>query len=182
LYSPKAVDDFEKAFIRIRKILKEKKWPGVEEGQNWGTPSLKVKGKMLVRLREPGVLVFMCPLDAKEMLLQVAPHIYFELPHYKGYPAILAKMDAIEDDEIAEMVEEHWRKIAPKKLVAEFDEGKSKSNADVRSVPTSKMRAKDSPGKAKQVPVKRATNANVLTKTKTHKQATARAKHKGSSV
>src|SRR5690349_11569090 len=78
----KPVDDFERAFIRIRNILKEKKWPGVEEGQSWGTPSLKVKGKMLVRVREPGVLVIMCNLEAKEMLLQVAPHIYFDLPHY----------------------------------------------------------------------------------------------------
>jgi hypothetical protein len=30
-------------------------------------------------------------------------------------------MDQIEDDELAEMIEEHWRKIAPKKLVAEYD-------------------------------------------------------------
>lgn len=119
------MDDFEKAFQRIRKIAKAKKWPGVEEGQSWGTPNLKVKGKMLFRVREPGVGVLMCPLDAKEMLLMVAPHIYFDLPHYKGYPAILVHLDKIEDDEIAEMIEEYWRKIAPKKLVDAYDEAVS---------------------------------------------------------
>ena len=124
------MDDFERAFQRIRRILKDKKWPGVEESTSYGTPSLKVKGKMLVRLREPGVLVIMCNVEAKEMLLQVAPHIYFELPHYRGYPAILARMDQIEDDEIAEMIEIYYRKAAPKKLLSELEEVESQPRAE----------------------------------------------------
>jgi hypothetical protein len=119
------VDDFEKSFQKVLAVLEEKKWPGVEVSESWGTPSLKVKGKMLARIREPGVLVLMCNLEAKEMLLMVAPHIYFELPHYKGYPAILAHLDIIESDEIAEMIEEYWRKIAPKKMVADYDAAKT---------------------------------------------------------
>ena len=115
------MDDFDRAFKRIRAIAKQKNWPGVEEGQSWGTPSLKIKGKMLFRVREPGVGVLMCRLEAKEMLLQVAPHIYFDLPHYKGYPAVLIHLDQIEDDEIAEMIEEYWRKIAPKKMIEEYE-------------------------------------------------------------
>jgi len=115
------MDDFERSFQRIRAILKDKKWPGVEESTSYGTPSLKVKGKMLFRIREPGVGVLMCNLEAKEMLMLVAPHIYFELPHYRGYPAVLVHMDQIEDDEIAEMIETYYRKVAPKKLLAEFE-------------------------------------------------------------
>ena len=123
------MDAFDRAFKRIRAIAKQKNWPGVEEGQSWGTPSLKVKGKMLFRVREPGVGVLMCRLEAKEMLLQVAPHIYFDLPHYKGYPAVLIHLDQIEDDEIAEMIEEYWRKIAPKKMIDEFDARQSTPKA-----------------------------------------------------
>lgn len=123
------MDDFDRAFIRIRTIAKQKNWPGVEEGQSWGTPSLKIKGKMLFRVREPGVGVLMCRLEAKEMLLQVAPHIYFDLPHYKGYPAVLIHLDQIEDDEIAEMIEEYWRKIAPKKMIDEYDGRQSTPSA-----------------------------------------------------
>lgn len=136
------MDDFERSFQKIRAILKDKKWPGVEEGQSWGTPSLKVKGKMLVRVREPGVLVIMCNLEAKEMLLQVAPHIYFDLPHYKGYPAILARMDVIEDDEIAEMIEEHYRRIAPKNFVAEYDDAAQVKTAPSKAAKVSKPASK----------------------------------------
>ena len=134
------MDDFERAFQRIRRILKDKKWPGVEESTSYGTPSLKVKGKMLARLREPGVLVIMCNVEAKEMLLQVAPHIYFELPHYRGYPAILARMDQIEDDEIAEMIEIYYRKAAPKKLLSELEDVESKPKAQAKP-PATKSRA-----------------------------------------
>ena len=115
------MDDFEKSFLRIRKILKQQKWPGVEESTSYGTPSVKVKGKMLARIREPGVLVLMCNVEAKEMLMQVAPHIYFELPHYRGYPAVLVRMENIEDDEIVEMIDVYYRKIAPKKLLSEYE-------------------------------------------------------------
>jgi hypothetical protein len=135
------VDDFEKSFLPIRALLKKKQWPGVEEGLSWSTPSLKVNGKMLVRVREPGVLVLMCNLEAKEMLLQVAPHIYFDLPHYKGYPAILVHQDKIEDDELAEMIEEHYRRIAKKKLVEEFD-SRSTGSASKATKPKSAVAPK----------------------------------------
>jgi len=146
------VDDFDRAFKRIRRIAKEKNWPGVEEGQSWGTPSLKIKGKMLFRIREPKVGVLMCRLEAKEMLLQVAPHIYFDLPHYKGYPAVLIHLDQIEDDEIAEMIEEYWRKIAPKKMLDEYDarqtapRPKDKAKARARA---KEIRAPEDKAKAK---------------------------------
>jgi len=148
------MDAFEKSFQRIKAILKVRQWPGVEVSTSYSTPSLKVKGKMLVRVREPGVLVLMCNLEAKEMLMMVAPHIYFELPHYKGYPAVLVHMDKIEDDELAEMIEEYWRKIAPKKLIAEFDalkEQRAEVVADTRS-------------KGRNRPAKKALTKNALLK------------------
>ena len=115
------MDAFEKSLQPILAIAEEYAWPGVEVGESWGTPALKVKGKMLIRVREPGVLVLPCELEEKEVLMLVAPHIYFELPHYKGYPAVLIHQENIEDDELAEMMEKAWRKLAPKKLIAEFD-------------------------------------------------------------
>lgn len=39
----------------------------------------------------PGVetLVPMGPMDEKERLIEMAPEIYFETEHYKGWPALL---------------------------------------------------------------------------------------------
>ena len=119
------MDDYTASFDKVRAICRETGLPGLEEGQSWGTPAMKVKGKMLVRVREPDVLVLPCDLDEKEILMQVAPHIYFETKHYSGYPAVLVHLDAIEPDELAERIEMEWRKMAPKKLVAEFDKQKA---------------------------------------------------------
>jgi hypothetical protein len=141
------VDDFTPTFEKLCAISRAKGWPGVEEGQSWGTPALKVKGKMLVRVREPGILVILCSLEKKQMLMQVAPEIYFETPHYNGYPAVLVRMDNIDPEELAEHIEITWRELAGKKLVAEFDD--AGGTTDVKPAPKKKARAKATSSKLK---------------------------------
>jgi hypothetical protein len=60
------------------------------------------------------------PLEHKEMLLEMAPEIYFETDHYRGWPWVLVRMSAISDDELTERLVEAWRFRAPKKLAASF--------------------------------------------------------------
>ncbi len=92
--------------------------PGVEEGPSYGTPGLKVKGKFLCRLKEPGVLVLRMELDEKEMRMQAEPDTFFETDHYKGYPAVLIRLERIDTDRLAVLLESAWRMQAPKKLLA----------------------------------------------------------------
>ena len=47
------------------------------------------------------VLAVRCPLERKELLLEAAPDRFFDEDHYRGYPAILVRLDAIEADELA---------------------------------------------------------------------------------
>ena len=99
-----------------------KKLPEVEESTWWNTPSLRIRKKSFVRLREPGVIVVLVDLDEKEVLMQAEPDIFFETPHYEGYPAVLVRLSAIEPDELAEVLTESWRRVAPKRVVKAFDE------------------------------------------------------------
>ena len=39
----------------------------------------------------------MCELEEKAALMEAAPDIYFETDHYKGWPAMLARLDALSD-------------------------------------------------------------------------------------
>ena len=55
------------------------------------------------------VLVVRCPLGRKELLLEVAPDIYFEDAHYAGYPAILVRLALIPDDELIALMKDAWR-------------------------------------------------------------------------
>jgi hypothetical protein len=96
--------------------------PEAEEGTSYGTLAWKVRGKGFARLRDDGeTLVVMVDLGEKEMLLAAEPDVFFETPHYHGYPAILVRLAAIEEDELAEVLEDSWRRKAPKRLVASRD-------------------------------------------------------------
>ncbi len=101
-----------------------KRFPGVEEGTWFRTPALKVAGKGgFCRLREdPDALVMRVPdMDDKEALLQGDPDVFFTTPHYDGYPFVLIDLEKVDDDELAELVEDGWRTRATKKLIAEYD-------------------------------------------------------------
>jgi len=91
--------------------------PGVTEGTSYGTPALKAGKKLLARVKDAGTVVFPCPLEEKEMLLQAAPAVYFETDHYKGWPAVLVRMDAISEEELRHRLERSWLAQAPKTLV-----------------------------------------------------------------
>jgi hypothetical protein len=108
-------------FEPVRELLRRFAWPGVEEGSSWGTPALKVRKKLIVRLREPGILVLICSLMEKEFLMQSNPSVYFETDHYKGYGAVLVRLDAVDMEELADLIEKTWRSLAGSKLIAEYE-------------------------------------------------------------
>lgn len=108
-------------FKRVKAAAKATKLPAIEDASSYGTPSMKVKGKFLLRMREPDILVLMCSLEEKEFLMQNAPKIYFETDHYKGWPAVLIRLSKIKDDELAHRIAIAWKRQAPKKLVAEVE-------------------------------------------------------------
>lgn len=97
--------------------------PEVERSTSYGTPSLKVKGKSFVRIKEgmDGVLVVMIPLGLKEALIEAEPDKYFETPHYAGWPAMLVRLDALTDEELKTRLECAWAEKAPAKLRKEHD-------------------------------------------------------------
>ena len=115
--------DLARDFRRVAKAAKATKLPGLEEGTSYGTPSLKVKGKFLLRVREPDVIAIMCSLEEKAFLIDAKPQIYFETDHYKGWPAVLIRLSKIKDDELAHRIGIAWRLQAPRKLLPAVEEG-----------------------------------------------------------
>jgi hypothetical protein len=74
------------------------------------------------KVPNPGVLaVRVANAGEKEMLLASDPDKFFTEPHYNGFPAILVRLDAIEADELEELLIDAWRCVAPRALVKEFD-------------------------------------------------------------
>ncbi len=114
-------DPLWSAFIPVREAAAALGLPEVEESTWYGTPSLKVRGKSMVRLKDAGTLVVLCPMEEKEILLAAAPEIYFETDHYKGWPAVLVRLSAIGADELKHRLAQVWRMRAPKRVVAQAD-------------------------------------------------------------
>jgi hypothetical protein len=96
--------------------------PDVEEGSSYGTPSWKVRGKFFARLRDDDtVLVAKVDKGEKRLLMEAEPDVFFETPHYQGYGYVLVRLANIDEDELAEVIEDAWRLAAPKTLVRERD-------------------------------------------------------------
>ncbi|MDI5979613.1 MmcQ/YjbR family DNA-binding protein [Amycolatopsis magusensis] len=95
-----------------------KRLPEVEESTSYRTPSLKVAGKSFARLRTEaeGGLVLMCGLDEKEALLASGDPAFYTTPHYDGYGAILVDLAKVDEEQLAELIEEAWRTKAPARL------------------------------------------------------------------
>lgn len=106
-------------FARVRAAAAH--LPEVVEGTLFGTPALKVRGKAFARLKDAGTLVVHSTIDEKEMLIEVDPKVYFETDHYKGWHAVLVRLDKINTSKLRHRLEQAWRHKAPKRLVAAFD-------------------------------------------------------------
>lgn len=103
------------------------RFPEVEEATSYGTPSLRVRGKFMCRLRtDPDALVVrVIDVGDAEALLLGRPDVYFSTPHYDGYPYVLVRLEAIGRDELAELIEDAWRVQAPKRVLAAYDASSS---------------------------------------------------------
>jgi hypothetical protein len=102
-------------------------FPGVEEGSSYGRPAFLVNKKFFTRLRrEDGSLVLLdISFDEREMLMEAEPKTFHLTAHYKDVPAVLARMQTLHPGSFRNFLDRRWRKIAPKKLVKDWDAAKT---------------------------------------------------------
>ena len=113
-------------FARVVKLAG--KLPAIEIGTSYNTPSLRVRKKFLCRMKEDGetLVVQTANLDEKEFLLQVDPAVFYQTPHYHGWPGVLIHLSKIDDKRLFNLLEASWKRHAGKKLLAAY-EGAAKS-------------------------------------------------------
>jgi hypothetical protein len=83
--------------------------PDVEESTAYGSPALKVHGKLLVcipvnRSAEPGSLVVRVDFNDRAELLAEAPDVYYVTDHYVGYDAVLVRLSRINYDALKDLL------------------------------------------------------------------------------
>lgn len=96
--------------------------PGVVEGTSYGTPAFRVQKKFLARLREDGeTLAVRLDFEEREVLMRADPGKFFITEHYRNHPAMLVRLAAVTEGELAEVLESAWRARASPRLREEHD-------------------------------------------------------------
>jgi hypothetical protein len=95
--------------------------PGAEASISYGTPSVKVRGKIVSRWRTEaeGALAIRCDFLDRQILLQMHPEVFFLTDHYADYPMILIRMEKASLSMLKDVVERAWRLVAPDRFVRE---------------------------------------------------------------
>jgi len=83
--------------------------PGVEESTAYGSPALKIHGKLLAclpahRSAEPGSLVVRVGFDERSELLAAAPDVYYVSDHYLNYTSVLVRLSRVTPDVLRDLL------------------------------------------------------------------------------
>ncbi len=90
--------------------------PNVEESTSYGTPALKIKGKLFVRLHQDlDKIVVKMPFDRREELMAADPETYFITDHYRDYPWILVSLAKVPPDALPDLLKIAHREAAREK-------------------------------------------------------------------
>ena len=96
--------------------------PETEERPSYGTPGFRVKDRLFARIREPGVLVLrLIDEGEKDFLIRAEPAKFLSTPHYDGHPSVLVRLEAVDREELRELLADAWRARAPKRLADAFE-------------------------------------------------------------
>src|SRR5580704_18797056 len=69
---------------------------GVEDSTSYGTPALKVRGKLFARLHQDGeCFVLRTSILDRQILMQIDPETFFITDHYRGHPWVLVRFSAV---------------------------------------------------------------------------------------
>ena len=108
------------SFEHVREIARA--FPEVEDATSYGTPALKVRGKLLARLHQSiDCLVLRTDFLDRQILLQSAPDAFFITDHYRDYPWVLVSFSAVDKRALPDLLERAWRLVAPQALVKKYD-------------------------------------------------------------
>lgn len=94
-------------FDTVRKIGLT--FAGVEESTAYGSPALKLRGKLLAcipvhRSAEPGSLVVCVDRADRAELLAAAPEVYYVTDHYMDYDSVLVRLSRITPDVLKDLL------------------------------------------------------------------------------
>jgi hypothetical protein len=105
------------SFETVREVARA--FRGIEESTSYGTPALKVKGKLFVRLHQSGeCFVLRVDLKDRDALIRSEPAVFYLTDHYRDYPWVLVRFLTVDPAALPVMIERAWRLVATPAMLA----------------------------------------------------------------
>jgi hypothetical protein len=97
--------------------------PATIEKPSYGQPGFRVKDRLFARVREEGdvLAIWVDDLEEKEAMIASEPAKFFTIPHYDGHPMVLVRFEAVDVDELRELLTDSWMIRAPDRVRAAFE-------------------------------------------------------------
>ena len=105
-------------FDTVREIGEQ--LPGTEVGTAYGSPALKVNGRLYAGLAvnkqaEPNSLgVYLADFEQRDALLAEDPETYYVKPHYEPYPIVLVRLACVTRDALEDLLRGAHRVMSSK--------------------------------------------------------------------
>lgn len=89
--------------------------PGAEDSTLHGGRCVRVRGHWIVNdSRESGSLALGLEKGTVEFLMATEPQTYWQTPHFEGWPAVLVRYEAADDERLREQIDKAWARRATK--------------------------------------------------------------------
>jgi hypothetical protein len=110
------------SFDSIRQIALQ--LPEVEESTTYNDPAFRVRGKLFLHLDEDGdILHIRLGRDEKHAIAAADPERFFINPRNPRSPKLATRLSTNDEKhlpELAELIEDAWRRYAPSRLVKSY--------------------------------------------------------------
>lgn len=108
-------------------------FPDTEESvSHEGTPSVKVRGKLMCRLHDSGEFIpIRLDIELRDKYLDSHPEIFHLPDHFKSYPYICMWIDKYDKKLLMDVLEQSWKGLATKKRIKEYENEKITNNSAV---------------------------------------------------
>jgi len=92
--------------LNFQKALKVAQALGdVEESTSYGTPAIKIRGKLIARLKEDGdSLVVGTTFEERAEMMETDPETYYITDHYRSAPWVLVRLSKVHPDALRDLL------------------------------------------------------------------------------
>ena len=96
------------------------KLPRTEEGKAWGTPVLRVDGRIFTGIAihksaEPNSLIVHVDTAARDEMIAEQPELYYTAAHYENYSCVLVRLSRIGRDQLEDLLRMSHRSMTERR-------------------------------------------------------------------